>query len=298
MLGKLVLHETFDRYDALCSVCSFVGVVLVARPPVIFGQNAGDQAVVESTAERNFAIFIALLGAFISAWVYLAIRKVGKGTNPLVLVACLGWLGLLVCPFDLLVENWPMPSSVDWAFMLCIGVFAFAGQLLFNAGVQKEKAGISSLIRNLDIVFSVLWQLTVEAQPIHPLSLLGACIVTASVIGLGLRKSLRDHQPQQRQQQQQQEGQVATAAAEAALGETVKVDIEFAKRRQLLGDEQEVEDELVDDDDEAEELEGSAKEEEQQEAVQRKRSAGFDTRPTAPTALESQPAEQAPTVDT
>jgi len=88
-----------------------------------------------------------------------------------------------------------MPTGIDLLYMALIGCFAFAGQYLFNAGVQKEKAGVSSLVRNLDIVFSFVWQLTVEGVSINGWSFLGAFIVTGSVVGLGVRKWRRERQP-------------------------------------------------------------------------------------------------------
>ena len=190
ILGKLILHESFDRWDCLAAAASFIGVVFVARPSFLFGTNVND--VVVADGNRAFGVFIALLGAFISAFVYIFIRKVGKGSHPLVLVGYLGAIGLVAAPFDLLFETWTMPQGTDLLYMALIGTFAFGGQYLFNAGVQKEKAGVSSLVRNLDIVFSFIWQLTVEGVTINGWSFLGAFIVTGSVIGLGVRKWRRD----------------------------------------------------------------------------------------------------------
>ena len=112
----------------------------------------------------------------------------GKGTPPLVLVHYLGFMGVVLAPFDALVETWTMPVGVDLVYMALLGVFAFAGQFLFNAGVQREKAGVSSLVRNLDIVFAFIYQLTVEGVAVNGFSFIGACIVTGSVVGLGIRK--------------------------------------------------------------------------------------------------------------
>ena len=195
ILGRFVLNESFDRWDCVAAAASFIGVVFVARPSFLFGDNASDAAVSGGLSARAFGVFIALLGAFISAWVYIFIRKVGKGSHPLVLVAYLGAIGLAASPFDLLFETWTMPQGVDLVYMALIGTFAFGGQYLFNAGVQKEKAGVSSLVRNLDIVFSFVWQLSVEGVTINGWSFLGACIVTGSVVGLGVRKWRRERQP-------------------------------------------------------------------------------------------------------
>ena len=44
-------------------------------------------------------------------------------------------------------------------------------------------------------MFSFIWQLLVEGVAINGWSLLGAMIVTGSVVGLGVRKFLRERQP-------------------------------------------------------------------------------------------------------
>jgi drug/metabolite transporter (DMT)-like permease len=68
------------------------------------------------------------------------------------LVEYLGFLGVVLAPFDALVETWSMPGGVDAVYMILVGLFAFVGQFLFNYGGAREKAGVSSLVRNLDIV--------------------------------------------------------------------------------------------------------------------------------------------------
>ena len=150
ILGRVMLKESFDRYDALASALSFLGVIFVARPAVFFGSSADDDTDASTgSGTRTFSVFVALLGAFMGALVYIYIRKVGKGTNPLVLVHVLGLIGFVLAPIDALFETWTMPQGVDLVYMCFVGVFAFCGQVLFNAGVQKEKAGFSSLMRNV-----------------------------------------------------------------------------------------------------------------------------------------------------
>ena len=161
ILGKFVLHESFDRWDCLAAAASFVGVVFVARPSFLFGTNVNDATVSYGTAGRAFGVFIALLGAFIISMGIHLYSESGEGQSP---TSAGGlprrdwdwWPHLSTC----FSRRWTMPQGVDLLYMALIGAFAFGGQFLFNAGVQKEKAGVSSLVRNLDIVFSFVWQLS------------------------------------------------------------------------------------------------------------------------------------------
>ena len=78
--------------------------------------------------------------------------------------------------------------------LLFVGVTSFIGQIAFNAGVQLEKAGPASMIRNLDVAFSFFWQMIVQGISPSPWSVLGALIISASVVAMGVRKWRADKQ--------------------------------------------------------------------------------------------------------
>lgn len=161
----------------------------MSRPAVIFGENPDDADVSSSGGQRAAGIIVALVGAFISAWVYIFIRKVGKGVNPFILVHYLGLVGMIGAPFTLISgSTWEAPTGKDIGYIVGICVFAFCGQFLFNKGGAQTSAGVSALIRNLDIVCSFFWQITVQGQSVNGFSFLGAVIVTGSVVALGVRK--------------------------------------------------------------------------------------------------------------
>lgn len=204
-LGLLLLGEKFHWLDVVLSLGVVAGTVFVAQPTAIFGTSSSTSTTTgggslhsfhplsEASAEtqqsnRTVGSFAALAGAFSSAFVYIFIRKT-KGADPLSLVFVMGVVGVVLVPLGALITApvWSVPSSTWW-FVAAIGVFAFFGQVLFNKGGQMESANLSSVIRNLDVVFAFFWQATVLSEHISGLSVLGAFIVLTCVVTMGLRK--------------------------------------------------------------------------------------------------------------
>lgn len=203
IFGYLFLREIVTRFDLVCTLASVVGVVLVVRPVFLFGTTTADvggvttdggtanpdDPNVNTGSEHTLGVFAAILGSLVSACVYIAIRKVGPGVHPLVFVCWMGLVGVFLTPFGGLVQTWVWPSNiVPWMYVVFIGIFSFTGQILFNAGVQKEKAGPASMIRNLDVVFSFVWQVTIEGILPNAWSVVGAVVISASVVAMGVRK--------------------------------------------------------------------------------------------------------------
>jgi drug/metabolite transporter (DMT)-like permease len=211
LFGYLFLRESVSKFDGLCTVASVFGVVMVVRPAFLFGTTqtdvgstsadggtvAPDDPTVNSSSSHTLGVIAAILGSLVSACVYIAIRKVGPGVHPLVFVCWMGLVGVFLTPFGALVQTFVFPSAfLPWFYVIMVGLCSFVGQILFNAGVQKEKAGPASMIRNLDVVFSFLWQITIEGILPNAWSVLGAIVISGSVVAMGVRKwRLQEQQP-------------------------------------------------------------------------------------------------------
>jgi drug/metabolite transporter (DMT)-like permease len=205
ILGFIFLGEAVAKFDMACTVASVFGVIMVVRPVFLFGATDSAASGV-STADGNGSvdandpnvntgsfhtagIVAAIVGSLVSSFVYVAIRKVGPGVHPLVLVTYMGLVGMWFAPFGGLAQtfNWPADGEV-WISLLMIGLLSFVGQMLFNAGVQREKAGPASMIRNLDVAFSFVWQVVIEGIVPNVWSVFGALIISASVVAMGIKK--------------------------------------------------------------------------------------------------------------
>ena len=62
------------------------------------------------------------------------------------------------------------------------------GQILLTLSLQMENAGPVAIARSSDIVFAFIWQIVFFKDVPNVFSLLGALLVTSSVIMTALRK--------------------------------------------------------------------------------------------------------------
>jgi len=203
LLGYFVLKEPISKVEILCTAGSIVGVVMIVRPPFIFGSQADnsvesnvdgssgssvDSNHLSSSTFHTLGLLAAIAGSIFGACVYITIRKVGSGVHPLVLVCYMGMVGFILAPFGALFQTFVLPTGLEWFFCICVGLLSFIGQIFFNRGVQLEKAGLSSVIRNLDVAFAFFWQVTIQHLYPNIWSLLGALIISTAVVMIGWMK--------------------------------------------------------------------------------------------------------------
>ncbi|KAF9177693.1 hypothetical protein BGZ51_001045 [Haplosporangium sp. Z 767] len=203
ILGRIVLKEPFTPLDALASTVSMIGVILVAKPSVLFPPPApspGDQINPlmmmilhkEGEEHRMLGALSCLCGAMCSAVAYVLVRKIGKqGAHSMQHVTYFGVVSCLVSTLGLytLQGGYVAPKdTLVWTGVLVLGVAAFVGQILLNSGLQLAPLGPGTLMRMNDIVFAFIFQITIQQE--HPdfFSFLGATLVMLCTGGMGLNK--------------------------------------------------------------------------------------------------------------
>lgn len=181
VLAKIILKEPYTKWDALTGVLCMVGVVLVAQPPAIFGGSEASQPT------PPIVIIVSLFGAVTSAMAYISIRQIGKGEDTLVVVLYFSVLGSLVGPASSLVFGQPWiepPSPSAWLMFFGVGITGFIGQLLLNKGVQSAPAGPATVMRYADVIFAIIFQATVFADPPNVLKWLGCLLVMSCMVAI------------------------------------------------------------------------------------------------------------------
>ncbi|OQR83657.1 Drug/Metabolite Transporter (DMT) Superfamily [Achlya hypogyna] len=184
-LGALILHEKIDPISFGCAICSFVGVVFVSRPTILFGEHDTD------VHGSKFAVVGGLCAAATQALVYTVVRGL-KGLHFMVVIQYFMLTSTVGSGlWMLLVEqriNVTLTGDV-WAAAVATGVLGFVGQLFMTKGFQLENVGIASVMRYLDIVFVFIWDITLLREAINLWSVLGAVIICSCAIVIALRKA-------------------------------------------------------------------------------------------------------------
>ncbi|KAF6063732.1 EamA-like transporter family protein [Candida albicans] len=176
-LAFVLLHEKYSILEAICSVFSLAGVVLIAKPTFISSS---------SSEKRILATIVGLIGVCGASSVYIVLRKIGMNAHPLLsvsyfaLTCCIvTFLAILVIPSLTFV----LPTNAyQWTLFFIIGFSGFFMQFSLTAGVQRVKAARASLMAYSGMIFAVVWDLTIWHHFPGILSFLGITLIIGNAI--------------------------------------------------------------------------------------------------------------------
>lgn len=173
LAAALLLGERLRPVVFVGAALSLAGVVLVAKPSVLFGTEASlDGAGIAAVAAA----------AVLSGFAYTFVRKLRQTDRPMTIIFYLSWIGLVGSAPFVLGGGWSWPSGWEWALLLGIGLATHAGQVGLTKGMHRLEAGTASSIGYLQVVLAFVWGALVLREPVDALSLLGATLVVSSVL--------------------------------------------------------------------------------------------------------------------
>ncbi|ESK87936.1 drug metabolite transporter superfamily [Moniliophthora roreri MCA 2997] len=191
--GTLFLKEDFLLREALAGAFSLSGVVLIARPPFLFGENPGDGNGENhvDVAQRLMAVGVALLGVLGTTGGWTTIRIIGKRSLPvqtLTAYACMCVVGstILMCVMGI---PFIKPTHVVWwILVLVIGIFGFFAQILSTMGLQRDALGRGTIAIYTQIVFALILERIFFGYTIPYLSAIGTGIILSAALYTVLTK--------------------------------------------------------------------------------------------------------------
>lgn len=155
LLAAWMLHERLEPRVVIALVGAFAGVLLIAHPDWLFGPRTTPTA----PWPWQFA-FVALLGAILSAFAYVTVRRLGRSEHPLVVVFWFHALTVpLAAPFAL--PDWSWPDATGWALLVGIGVTTQLAQVAMTKGFARAEAGRAAAVGYLQVAFATLFSITV-----------------------------------------------------------------------------------------------------------------------------------------
>lgn len=188
LLAWIFLKERCTIWDCVFTVFTLTGVILIARPPFIFGKHLhGIEGNYANHLKGTIAAFAGAIGA---AFTLVLLRKIGKSVHYYLSVWYYAVIGLIECIITVSVlGEWKLPTCGRdrWMLML-IAVLGIAGQSFLTKALQIEKAGPVALMRTFDVVLSFIFQFLIFHRAPTLWSLGGALCVVAATSGVALRK--------------------------------------------------------------------------------------------------------------
>ncbi|EGG16124.1 hypothetical protein DFA_09796 [Cavenderia fasciculata] len=186
-LAAIVLKERWGIVEAICAILSLVGVFIISKPPFLFGTPTYNESLPGHL--RLIYILIGLGGACFSSFSFVAVRKIGPGTNPFVLVLYFSITSCVVLlPLTLLTKKFTIPQGTTWIWLSVLSIIALGAQGLVNRGIQLLKAGKAASINYIQIVFTFFWEVLVLKESVDVWTLLGAALILCCAAITAFRK--------------------------------------------------------------------------------------------------------------
>ncbi|XP_067285714.1 solute carrier family 35 member G1 isoform X2 [Pseudorasbora parva] len=188
LLAWIFLKERCTIWDVIFTVFTLTGVILIARPPFLFGgEPSGIEGDYTNHIKGTAAAFAGAVGA---ACTMVILRKMGKSVHYYLSIWYYAVLGLIECIVVLFIlDEWSVPScGWDRWTLMAIGLLGIAGQTFLTKALQIEKAGPVALMRTMDVVLAFILQFLFLNRKPTWWSLGGALCVISSTSGVAIRK--------------------------------------------------------------------------------------------------------------
>ncbi|MCG8333791.1 MAG: DMT family transporter [Proteobacteria bacterium] len=183
LLAFAFLKEVIQRSTVISIILSLIGLLVMVNPDILLGNF-----MISVGALPLAGVIAALLGALGSAVAYVFVRRLSETEDPSVIIF---YFPIIALPVSVLLlgDDFVMPSSSTWIWLILVGIFTQVGQIGLTKAMQTEKAGKAMAYSYVQIVFSALlgWFLFDEIPTL--VTLLGALfIISGALINLRHRK--------------------------------------------------------------------------------------------------------------
>ncbi|XP_030373585.1 solute carrier family 35 member G1 [Scaptodrosophila lebanonensis] len=192
IFARAFLKEPCTLFNIVTINMTLLGVVLITRPPLVFGDDNTPLLESEKYTDKTYDIWgpvAAISSTLFGANVYILLRAL-KGLHFSVIMTNFGAVALvytlIVCG-SIGAVCWPSCGRDRW-LVVVLGIFSFLGQILLTLSLQVEQAGPVAIARCADIVFAFVWQILFFGETPTAYSLFGALMVVSSVILTAMKK--------------------------------------------------------------------------------------------------------------
>ncbi|KAJ5660813.1 uncharacterized protein N7484_000185 [Penicillium longicatenatum] len=193
----LIPGETFSTRQQLAALVSLGGVILIAQPFRKREGGNGDSPGSADSYHHVLATIVAFAGVIGAAGAYTSIRMIGRRAHPLVSVTYFSSVTTIISLVAMAaVPGVPfrLPSNtLEWSFMVGLGVCGFLLQFLLTAGlsyvppaeVSVSKAGQGSRATSMvytQVVFALFYDKVIWGTTLSLVSAAGSVLILACAI--------------------------------------------------------------------------------------------------------------------
>ena len=218
--SSVLMRQPFTRAEQIAALVSLVGVVLIARPTSFFSMGGEDSTLatgaddaagaVNSTissqiendhtvtsAQRLFAIGVALIGVLGAACAYTTIRCIGQRAHPLISINYFAaWTTIVASVVLLFVPgmHFKLPSGPrQWVMLIFLGLCGFVMQLMLTTGLSVEKTSRATNMVYTQMLFALAFDKLVFDTTLGALSIVGSGLILGSALYTAVQQEPHKH---------------------------------------------------------------------------------------------------------
>jgi drug/metabolite transporter (DMT)-like permease len=160
ILSYFILAEPWRLPELIATIVSLAGVVMVAKPPAIFGGST-----VEPTSFYTGVVY-GLVSAVSAAFAYLFVRILGTTAKMPWSNVCfsqsIGQMVLSIPCLYIFGQHIELDLTLfQYSMLILGGTIGAVSQILMTMGMQREKSAAATGMRMSDVAFGYLWQVRV-----------------------------------------------------------------------------------------------------------------------------------------
>jgi drug/metabolite transporter (DMT)-like permease len=201
--AALLLNESWKAPELVATLLSITGAVLVAKPAFIFGDSHshfpthGSEGGTAQAPHDNHqqdhnaavGVICGVISSVFAGFAYICVRILGTTAKmPWPNVCFSQALAQIICSPPCLIvvgQHFSDILHVTPYQLLLLFLGGFIGswsQVAMTVGMQREKSATASAMRMSDVVFGFIWQVLFTQDAVSGLSVLGAVLVTSSIM--------------------------------------------------------------------------------------------------------------------
>ena len=180
ILAVFILKETYSATLALTTLFSFLGVILISKPELIFGDNAD----AGRYPNKTLGIVISLFASFVAAGTQIMVKILGAVSNAYTISL---YLGVIMSVWGAVFELFIGINAiffVDILWGLLLGFLRFIMHVTLNKSYALEDASKVSLIMYSQVPLAYMIDVFIVGVELDRYSVIGSVSVFSCVFVL------------------------------------------------------------------------------------------------------------------
>ncbi|CAL8125842.1 unnamed protein product [Orchesella dallaii] len=184
ILAHFCLNEQCGVVSVVLAIFTAIGVVIIARPPLITGESEFNVVYLEGT-------MYAIAALLCTATFLILMRKIRRTHFALMMLVGGTWGVFEAGMLAVIMGVFTFPnSSTDIGLIVALMFLTFLGQTCFVLAVKYENAGPLAIARTSESIYAFLWQFLFLGIIPDTISVTGGILVITAVLITGYAKYL------------------------------------------------------------------------------------------------------------